>query len=402
MKAGDIIEAIERFFLDIVGQVIPGFCLLIGFALLWPEAVTGIKTNDTIKMLGLAEPRSVVVIVLSYVIGHGVTSVGDTVIFPAIDFVVHSLRRMKVGFWIPSRIFPPAELSKKIQADPTFKLFRAEAATAIPSIRSSLAENMSISSWRNIAMSIAPEQRNTVYRFMFISLLNLGIATVLILIAIAWAVLAYLEHIKISTAHMGFSWLVWSLVFFGSLPFIERRYVFFRIANEVPFSIAFVTLWSKSQDRVFRKSETDTKSGVGSPLTIYLAGGFQSKWQDKVKEAVPGFRYLDPRSHRLTDKQQYTLWDLEAIRQSDWIFAHLEASNPGGYALAAEVGYGSALGKRIIFVNEKRENAEARRFFELISAACDVELPNLTEGIAFLEKLKSIVPTATKADSAHS
>ena len=75
------------------------------------------------------------------------------------------------------------------------------------------------------------------------------------------------------------------------------------------------------------------------PLRVYLAGGFQSGWQDTVMQAVPSLDYLDPRSHGLKSKTEYTAWDLEAVRRSDCVFAYLEATNPGGYALALEVGF---------------------------------------------------------------
>ena len=86
------------------------------------------------------------------------------------------------------------------------------------------------------------------------------------------------------------------------------------------------------------------------------------------------------------------MWDLEAIQRSDWIFAYLEANNPGGYALAAEIGYAKALGKRVLLVNEKRGDDERNgRYFDLLSATCDLEFTSLAEGIEFLRKLESVI-----------
>jgi hypothetical protein len=56
-----------------------------------------------------------------------------------------------------------------------------------------------------------------------------------------------------------------------------------------------------------------------APLVVYLAGGFKSGWQDVVKLKVPMIRYLDPRLHGLCQGQQYTAWDLQAIRRSDCV-----------------------------------------------------------------------------------
>lgn len=127
-------------------------------------------------------------------------------------------------------------------------------------------------------------------------------------------------------------------------------------------------------------------------LKVYLAGGFRSGWQDIVMAAVPEFVFLDPRVHGLQDEMEYLVWDLEAVHQSDWVFAYLEATNPAGYALALEVGYAKALGKRIIFVDEKSVSEEQlRRYLSMVRAAADVTVASLEEGIAFLKMLARTV-----------
>jgi nucleoside 2-deoxyribosyltransferase len=122
-------------------------------------------------------------------------------------------------------------------------------------------------------------------------------------------------------------------------------------------------------------------------LKIYLAGGFQSGWQDRIMKALPSFDYFDPRSHGLATKAEYTAWDLEAIRRSDYVFAYFESTNPGGYALALEVGFAKALGKFVIFVDEKSTvDAQMGRYLEMVSETADVSFKTLQEGVAFLEK----------------
>ena len=81
-------------------------------------------------------------------------------------------------------------------------------------------------------------------------------------------------------------------------------------------------------------------------VSVYLAGGFHSGWQDIVKSAAAELKYFDPREHGLEDPKDYTVADLEGIGSSDWLFAYLENSNPAGYALALEIGYAKALTKR--------------------------------------------------------
>src|ERR1043166_3041129 len=339
MKAGDIIEAIERVFLDIIGQIVPGFFLLVGLSLVWPEPLKSLRENPTVSALWVGQTNWVLVIAVAYVVGHAVTSIGDTLVFPAIERAVRLITRIHLGFSIPRSIMLPGDLFKKVQSDPIFQAFKADVVKVYPTVSITSINNMAVGSLRNFAMSIAPEQRNTIYRFMFISLLNLGVATVLLLIAALWLIIAWLQAINAIPGRSEIFWPLWALLVIASLPFIERRYAFFRRAIEVPFSMALVTLGEKQKARKDAKIAQLSSTAITGPLVVYLAGGFQTGWQDKLKEAASQFRYFDPRSHQLRDKGEYAMWDLEAIRRSDWIFAYLEAGNPGGYALAAEIGY---------------------------------------------------------------
>lgn len=119
-------------------------------------------------------------------------------------------------------------------------------------------------------------------------------------------------------------------------------------------------------------------------LKVYLAGGMKSGWQDEVIHKVPDCIFLDPRSHGLIDENQYTRWDLEAIQASNLVFAYLEKTNPGGYALALELGYAKALGKPIILVDEKSpvaKNRDLRRQLGMLYAVSDYVTDSFTFGL---------------------
>ena len=98
---------------------------------------------------------------------------------------------------------------------------------------------------------------------------------------------------------------------------------------------------------------------------IYLAGGMKSGWQDEAYQEIlvkagtmnpdVGIFFLDPRHHKATDPDAYTLIDLQWIRNSDLVFAYMEDTNPGGPNLALEIGYAHALGIPVIFVNEREK-----------------------------------------------
>ena len=117
-------------------------------------------------------------------------------------------------------------------------------------------------------------------------------------------------------------------------------------------------------------------------MKVYLAGGMQSGWQDKVVKSAPGHDYYDPRDHGLIEESQYTFWDLAAIRDSDLIFVYLERGNPSGYGLCVEVGYGKALNKSIIFIDDQQS-----KYFGMVRSCADVIFISLDEALKFLKKL---------------
>lgn len=125
---------------------------------------------------------------------------------------------------------------------------------------------------------------------------------------------------------------------------------------------------------------------------VYLAGGMRSGWQDMMP---CGPRYLDPRSHGLTNPDDYTAWDLRAIGQCDVLFGYMEESNPSLYGLCLEVGYAKALGKRIILVDGlSREHqmvghlhVPRARYFGMVRSCSNVVSPTLMDGIRALDEM---------------
>lgn len=136
------------------------------------------------------------------------------------------------------------------------------------------------------------------------------------------------------------------------------------------------------------RSSGATLRRSGGPLTVYLAGGFRSGWQARISTSAPGVLYKDPSKHGLTEPIQYTEWDLRAIRESDLVFAYLEATNPAGYALALEIGYAKGLGKTVILVDEKSGgDEEIGRHLLMVRAAADATFNSFDEGVAYLQQL---------------
>ncbi len=117
---------------------------------------------------------------------------------------------------------------------------------------------------------------------------------------------------------------------------------------------------------------------------VYLAGGFRSEWQLVLRKRLSSFRILDPSQRKhITDADAYTKWDLDAISQCDFLLAYLEASNPGGYALALEIGYAAALGKRILLV-EHHPTPERHRYFEMVRTVANHRFDKLEQAVDWL------------------
>jgi len=91
-------------------------------------------------------------------------------------------------------------------------------------------------------------------------------------------------------------------------------------------------------------------------MIIYLAGGMKDGWRDQAIALLNGHEVLDPRSWSNPSPAIYTERDLSAIRRSDCILVHMASTNPSGFGLSVELGYAYALGKRIIFCDEIRND----------------------------------------------
>ncbi|MBA5865396.1 MAG: hypothetical protein GDA67_01720 [Nitrospira sp. CR1.3] len=391
MKAGDLIEALERFFLDVIGTILPGLAMIVGICYVTEKPF--VSFSQTL-LNRTSEYEWVLLIGCSYILGHGVTSLGN-LIRKLVEIVYHSKVVRKHKERLLPFVMPEKELSDKLEQDPIFKAFLASLLKRIPSVAADANQVTNFRTWRSLALSIAQEHSHIVYRFTFLSLLNLGIATVLISINIAWIGLRLAKGLGASVEVIGFNFLL-PIMFIASALFLERFYYFSRIAFQLPFSMAVAKL-DLATPQGSSKPASDVKGPASTPLTtgqrlkVYLAGGFQSGWQETVKRSVPSLDYFDPRLHGLKAKAEYSAWDLEAVRRSDCIFAYLEATNPGGYALSVEVGFAKALGKFVILVEEKSSvDSEGARYLEMLTEAAQVTFKTLQEGINFLEEYRKL------------
>jgi nucleoside 2-deoxyribosyltransferase len=131
-------------------------------------------------------------------------------------------------------------------------------------------------------------------------------------------------------------------------------------------------------------------------IKIYLAGGFHGNWRKMIHSAMM-FRknviILDPiipelnadGSRKQLPFEEYTAWDLWAIRTADVVFVYSEATNPGqGYIV--EAGYAKGLGKTVILVREEGNKHMPDKYLKFLDCIADYKTDNIEKGIDMLER----------------
>ncbi|MDB9527848.1 nucleoside 2-deoxyribosyltransferase domain-containing protein [Oscillatoria sp. CS-180] len=383
-----VFAALDRFFIDIIGTIIPGSILILGIWVILDQP----NLFGSTQLFPIGDVSGwILLIAISYITGHAVSSIGkgltSFIIEPSFQKLFKVCPTFSTYF---SFIKSGKELREQIERRADFSGFVSKISRRFPSLSDFPESEKGFGFWRNLALSTSTDN-SLVYRFVFISLLNLGIATDLILIALLWALLIALQKVGMVSSVQTMNWVIWIALLFMSLPFLERYYQFHRRSLQIPFSMAFIAL-SNEAEKEDRLAEIGKQTGTpAGKATVYLAGGFCSDWQDRVKLAVPEFEYIDPRQHNLTDPVEYTLWDLEGVAQSHIVFAYLENANPGGYALALELGYAKALSKVVIFIDEWASSEhEQAKYIDMLRAASMKVFSSLEEGIDFLEVLSKL------------
>jgi len=396
------VEAIDRFFLDLIGTVIPGSTLLVGmwFLLGGPRSIGPINISSQFDAVGW-----ILLIVASYAIGYAIASIGENIIVRLPEYisatiigiaslvarVVPIVHRIPLPTWLILRVVNWQEaVFAKIRIDPMYKAFVNVIRKRGGWSSHDDIPDENVTAWRNVALTVIQDQGNLANRFMFISLLNLGIATSLLLLLLTFLV------VTIGKTYWG--WTIplvlnpWFsiLLFIIPLFFLERRHQFYVRSMRLPFSMALARLVKDQQLDKASTENTILQSIQGIPQPkVYLAGGLHSGWQDHIMGTVPRFIFYDPRTHQLQKPREYTLWDLEAIRKSDIVLAYFEITNPAGYALALELGFAKALGKRIILIDEQSPtNEQIRRHLGMLRVVADISFETFEEGLNYLKLLE--------------
>lgn len=96
----------------------------------------------------------------------------------------------------------------------------------------------------------------------------------------------------------------------------------------------------------------------GAHKKVFLSGGTKTAWQDVVVNAcahISGVIFFDPRKvSGGSDMRPIARAERRWLEECDCVFFYFEASNPSGLGSAFEVGFATARGKHVIFIDEKQ------------------------------------------------
>lgn len=124
-------------------------------------------------------------------------------------------------------------------------------------------------------------------------------------------------------------------------------------------------------------------------VKVYLAGGMRSGWQNLVKSQI-NLSFFDPRNketNTFLSINEIGTCDLFYIQQSDIVLAYMEATNPSGIGLAAELGYAKGLGKTVILCIEPSNYHIKDKYLKFLHNVSHVVYTNLDDGILFLKNM---------------
>src|SRR5258708_6874880 len=153
-KGSDVVEGVEKFFLDLVGTIVPGCVLL---TLGWLLFTTGYSVDW--KSLPFLPDKSPWIFILgvSYVVGQGMASFGEFVIARILDWLLGKVRETKpIKAFLGRSLAPQRETFADIQGDPIFAAFVQICGSRVPELSVSSKEALPVLTWRSLAMSFAP------------------------------------------------------------------------------------------------------------------------------------------------------------------------------------------------------------------------------------------------------
>ena len=232
-----------------MGTFIPGGAALLAAAILFSDGSIEIGVVSLTPWTG--NFNWTVFIFAAYAAGHAMNSFGEKILVPMIDWTATKLKGWSWVNWLaPGFVEPEAMLVQNIFDSAPFKALMSELGKKYhwaPAKGAKLRRQ--VRDVRDVAMTIAKNDRPTVVRFRFLSMLNLGLASVLLLAVVAKMTTNVLHQLGLTVSGGSTNWwLLAALVVLAGF-FLERRYMLYGMSQRVPFPMAIGELLvSSSKD----------------------------------------------------------------------------------------------------------------------------------------------------------
>lgn len=265
MSGSQFVELIDRYFLDLIGTVIPGIVLIIGVCSIavppLPHWLQFLALSGLISSSSLSLQNALLLLAAGYILGHFLNAVGTQVVKNAIGKVATKLRRKSGQGEVNGATLPLFYSEEELETWVTQReLYVSFQNTAKKELDVKSADEMKIGyrDWRDLALTASEDEAYLARRFMFLSLLCLNTAVAMMIVATLGLALFFSGLATLSTTQI----IVLSLSIAVFCYFlIERHYFFNRMSISVPFSLALIKKFKKSaitesQDHPDSNSET--------------------------------------------------------------------------------------------------------------------------------------------------
>lgn len=232
MKMEETMEAIAKFFNDLIGACVPGAVFAVGLAFMHQGPVQ----LQAISKFADSSLAALTVAGLLFALGHVLLAVHEhgtkrllSLIKVSKEFDETDAKTRKSYVWL-------SELVAAQQADGNSK-------------------DWSYNDLRSVALSISSEAASIGRRFMFVSLLCNGVGTALLIIAVDFLICHFAAPTLLYPYEHAAPWAVQALLLFGvAWTLFKQGEVFYSRTMATPFSIAVAELKFKKGANVSKPS----------------------------------------------------------------------------------------------------------------------------------------------------
>ncbi|EJB8381165.1 hypothetical protein VNPA152081_57220 [Pseudomonas aeruginosa] len=227
MNVDDAIEAVARFFNDLIGAWVPGLVLTTGLVIMH----LGSSYFDSLVRLSDGAGVALTIAGLLFALGHLLLAVNEVAVKPVLKFlkITSDFDEVKAG---------------KRQS---YTLF----SELVDNRQSGGQRDWQFHDLRSVALSVSNEAASLGRRFMFISLLCSGVGTALLVLGADYLICLFWTPELLYGYKRAAPWGVQAFLLFSAAVFLfKQAEVFYARAMSVPFSVAFAELKFKRDSNV--------------------------------------------------------------------------------------------------------------------------------------------------------